>query len=177
MFCISGKETYSKLYDEEDGGGWMIRALHSTLDSFHKEDTVHILDILSGISRNIREKSIEIFTPGSCDSMRAIQKKCRLCLGVLKKELMEELQKEHLNEESRNKANELIKILEELQGRIPFMKNSDKEKNQVLEEILNFRKNISGTEELLVQFCYFHNLAFEDEYLTLLKTKTKTGSK
>lgn len=52
-----GKYAYSRLYDSTDGGGWMIRALHSTMIKQQKQgDIVYIPDILTGINREISRK-------------------------------------------------------------------------------------------------------------------------
>lgn len=48
-----GKEAYHKLYSE-DQGSWLIRALHTTMIEHNKlEDTVHILDILTGVNMEV----------------------------------------------------------------------------------------------------------------------------
>ncbi|XP_052063829.1 uncharacterized protein LOC127703787 isoform X1 [Mytilus californianus] len=49
---MAGKETYSTIYSADRGGGWMIRALHSTLISY-KGDNVHIFDILTEVNRTV----------------------------------------------------------------------------------------------------------------------------
>ncbi|CAG2192607.1 unnamed protein product [Mytilus edulis] len=54
---MTGKYAYSRLYDSTDGGGWMIRALHSTMIKQQKPgDIVYIPDILTGINREISRK-------------------------------------------------------------------------------------------------------------------------
>ncbi|XP_071155053.1 uncharacterized protein [Mytilus edulis] len=49
---MAGKETYSTIHSENRGGGWMIRALHSTLKSY-KGDNVHIFDILTEVNKTV----------------------------------------------------------------------------------------------------------------------------
>ncbi|XP_063420127.1 uncharacterized protein LOC134705311 [Mytilus trossulus] len=103
---FTGKQAYRKDNSPDEGGGWMIKALHTTLDSYHKQEAVHnvhIIDILTEI----------------------------------------------------NKAVSMLSVLAP---------------NDILEE-MNMAK--SEDYQLKAQSCFFHNLALEDEHMTLHKTKTK----
>ncbi|VDI71578.1 Hypothetical predicted protein, partial [Mytilus galloprovincialis] len=60
---MSGKYAYRKENDPNQGS-WLLRALHTTMIEHNKlEDTVHILDILTGVNREVSLK--ESFTKGN----------------------------------------------------------------------------------------------------------------
>lgn len=145
-------------------GGWMIRALHSTLEKYQGGDTVHILDILRDINRDISEKYK--LTP--LDS----SKRCRSHLCILKDELDRELMTENYCEKSLDDLNELSKKLDHLQENLEQKMESEwKEIRDEIIEVTASVEKIVGLVVLKAQSCFFHNLAFQDEEMTLHKTK------
>ncbi|XP_052093973.1 uncharacterized protein LOC127730004 isoform X2 [Mytilus californianus] len=162
---MAGKYAYSKLHDPMSGG-WMIRALHSTLEKYQGGDTVHILDILRDINRDISEKYK--FTP--LDS----SERCMSHLRILKDELDRELMTENYCEKTLDDLNELSKKLDHLQENLEQKMASDL--NEIVKEIVEVTASVEkivGLVVLKAQSCFFHNLAFQDEDMTLHKTKIK----
>ncbi|CAC5419619.1 unnamed protein product [Mytilus coruscus] len=160
---MAGKYAYSRLNDPM-AGGWMIRALHSTLEKYQGGDTVHILDILRDINRDISEKYK--LTP--LDS----SERCRSHLCILKDELDRELMTENYCEKSLDDLNELSKKLDHLQENLEQKMESEwKEIRDEIIEVTASVEKIVGLVVLKAQSCFFHNLAFQDEEMTLHKTK------
>lgn len=180
----------------------MISALYSTLDKHQKDNTVHITDILREINREVSEKDADIELNHKTMKTSILQSKCSLLLVMLKDELTNELENKMLEEDSlanavektmlkeeslsdqvakqkredsRDKLNEFYKNVEELLEKVELKMES--EKTQIIEGILKVRddieKNFNREVGLKAQSCFFHNLAFEDEYLTLHKTMKK----
>lgn len=147
-------------------GGWMIRALHSTLEKYQGGETVHILDILRGINRDISEKYK--FTP-----LNSIES-CRSHLCILKDELDRELMTENYGEKSLDDLNELRKKIDHLEENLEQKMESDfKELKEEIVGVTASVEKIVGLVVLKAQSCFFHNLAFQDEDMTLLKTSIK----
>ncbi|CAG2208892.1 CASP2 [Mytilus edulis] len=175
----AGKYAYSKK-NSEDEGGWMIRALYSTLHEYQKEDgvrDVHIIDVLGRINRKVSEKEA-VFLISDFDSDDSVVGKCISHLSMLKDELIMELKKE--NKDSMDELIALKQQVIELQGRVvQEIKLGGEPKKTMINDIIIVRDKVEGKINGLVdtkaQSCFYHNLAFEDKDMTLYKSKTKSG--
>lgn len=164
---MAGKYAYSRLHDPM-AGGWMIRALHSTLNHYQGGDSVHILDILRGINREVSEKTL--LTPLHNSDQ------CRSHLSILKDELNRELMTENYCEKSYDDLSKLSEQLDHLQNSLELKMGSDSKetRDELVKEIFEVTDSVEkivGPVVLKAQSCFFHNLAFKDEEMILLKTK------
>lgn len=167
--------------DHLDDGGWMIRALQSTLDQYQEGECVHILDILTGVNRKVSQKwlgnpldnndrcfiHLDLLKKEIKKKQDLLKKEIEKKQDLLKNEIEKKNCKSSLSKESLTKLEDLSNIVGKLQLNVDFSKGC---KDEIF-DITSQLEKIIGEVTLKAQSCFSHCLAFEEKDMTLQKNK------
>ncbi|XP_063448291.1 uncharacterized protein LOC134727830 [Mytilus trossulus] len=137
-----------------DEGGWMLRALYRTLDKYEVGSTVHILDILTDVNREISQCVLPLNTSNP-----------ELQILLLKEKVEQKLCEKNISKQIFRELNEIHTVLDEL------YKNTGPGTSDNVNKITFRTEKIVGPVKLKAQSCFYHNLGFEECDMTLQKTK------